>query len=168
MPDTPDVTNHVIRLLASHRELTGRPLLERLPGETDTEIAQRLYAAPFVVLAHGNEPDPCFNYANLAAQRLFERLWDEFIGLPSRLSAEAPERNERERLLARVAAHGFIDDYTGVRISKSGHRFRIKRATVWNVSDAAGRRVGQAAVFSDWAHCDDTPRHTALDRHDAR
>jgi hypothetical protein len=30
--------------------------------------------------------------ANLAAQRLFELTWDEFIGMPSRLSAEAFER----------------------------------------------------------------------------
>ena len=150
MSDTPDVTDHVIRLLASHLQLTGRPLFERLPGESDAEVAERLYTAPFVVLAHGAEPDPCFNYANLAAQRLFELTWDEFIGMPSRLSAEAPERSERSRLLARVATHGFIDDYSGVRLSKSGRRFRILRATVWNVSDASGRRIGQAASFSDW------------------
>ncbi len=50
--------------VASHLELTGRPLLERLPGESDEALARRLYAAPFVVLAHGVEPDPLFNYAN--------------------------------------------------------------------------------------------------------
>jgi hypothetical protein len=142
--------------VASHLDLTGRPLLERLPCESDEALARRLYAAPFVALAHGVEPDPLFNYAKLAAQRLFELTWDEFIGLPSRLSAEAPERSDRSRLLARVATHSFIDDYSGVRISKSGQRFRIQRATVWNVSDAAGRRVGQAACFSDWAPCDES------------
>lgn len=142
--------------VASHLDLTGRPLLERLPCESDEALARRLYAAPFVALAHGVEPDPLFNYAKLAAQRLFELMWDEFIGLPSRLSAEAPERSDRSRLLARVATHSFIDDYSGVRISKSGQRFRIQRATVWNVSDAAGRRVGQAACFSDWAPCDES------------
>ena len=150
MPDRPYDVVLVMRLLASHLTLTGRPLLERLPAESDDEIARRLYAAPFVVLAHDVQADPCFTYANLAAQRLFERSWAEFVGLPSRLSAEAPERGERERLLARVATHGFIDDYSGIRISKSGHRFRIDRATVWNVADAAGHRIGQAATFSDW------------------
>jgi hypothetical protein len=153
MRSAPYSIDHVTCLLASHLQLIGQPLLERLPGDTDAALAARLYAAPFVVLAHGTEPDPLFNYANLAAQHLFERDWDEFIGLPSRLSAEAPVRSERERLLARVTTHGFIDDYSGTRISKSGHRFRILRATVWNVSDAAGTRLGQAAAFSDWQPC---------------
>ena len=39
-------------------------------------------------------------------------------------AAEAPLREERARLLAAVAANGFIDDYSGIRISKSGRRFR--------------------------------------------
>jgi hypothetical protein len=89
----------------------------------------------------------------LTAQRLFERDWNEFIGLPSRLSAEAPVRSERERLLTRVTTHGFINDYSGIRISRSGHRFRIQRATVWNVSDAAHHHLGQAAAFSNWEPC---------------
>jgi PAS domain-containing protein len=153
MGGAPYSIQFVTSLLASHLDLTGQPLLERLPGETDAALAARLYAAPFVVLAHGTEPDPLFNYANAAAQHLFELSWDEFIGLPSRLSAETPERGERERLLARVTTHGFIDDYSGIRISKSGHCFRIQRATVWNLSNAAGHRIGQAATFSDWQHC---------------
>lgn len=144
----------VALLLASHRALTGRPLLPIVPGETSGQTAQRLYTAPFVVLAHDASTDPLFTYANLVAQQLFEMRWDEIVGLPSRLSAEAPAREERERLLERVAAHGFIDDYSGVRIAKSGRRFRILRATVWNLTDPAGRRVGQAATFADWTPCD--------------
>jgi hypothetical protein len=154
MPDFPYSIEHVTCLLTSHLQLTSQPLLERLPGEADAALAARLYAAPFVVLAHGTEPDPLFSYANIAAQRLFERDWDEFVGLPSRLSAEAPARSERDRLLARVTAHGFIDDYSGVRVSRSGRRFRILSATVWNVSDVAHHQLGQAAAFSDWEAVD--------------
>jgi hypothetical protein len=135
--------DQVTWLLASHRKLVGRPLLAPIAGESDADLASRLYAAPFVVLAHDAAADPCFTYANLAAQRLFERSWDAFVDLPSRLSAEAPARAER----------GFIEDYSGVRISSSGRRFRIRRATVWNLSDGAGRRLGQAASFSDWTDC---------------
>ena len=52
-----------------------------------------------------------FCYANRTAQGLWVLTWDEFIRLPSRLSAEPLIQAERDRLLARVRTHGFIDDY---------------------------------------------------------
>ena len=57
---------------------------------------------------------------------------------------------ERDRLLARVRAHGFIDDYQGVRIAKDGTRFRISGAVVWMVV-VDGATHGQAALFREWA-----------------
>ena len=71
--------------------------------------------------------------------------------MPSRLSAEQPNQEERQRLLARVAEDGYIDDYSGVRISKNGKRFLIQRAVVWNVVDEKGKFHGQAACFKDWS-----------------
>jgi hypothetical protein len=139
---------HVRLLLDNHRHWTGRALIPEGRGEVDT--AETLYHAPFVVLAHDSAADPCFTYANLTAQRLFEMAWNEIVGLPSRYSAEAPARAERERLLERVARFGFIDDYQGVRVARSGKRFLIHQATVWNLIDAAGAKVGQAAAFADW------------------
>jgi PAS domain-containing protein len=149
-PIPPCALEFIEFLLESHLRLTGRPLLAPVHGEPPDAMAKRLYDAPCVVLAHDTEADPRFTYANRAAQRLFERQWSEIVGLPSRLSAEAPAREERQRLLDRVAAHGYIDDYSGVRISKSGRRFRILRATVWNVHGRLGRPLGQAATFTDW------------------
>jgi len=70
--------------------------------------------------------------------------------MPSRMTAEAPDRDERARLLESVSQHGHIDDYSGVRISRLGRRFRIERATVWNLIDAGGRPAGQAAMFHSW------------------
>ena len=61
-----------------------------------------------------------------------------------------PDRDERARLLAAVTANGFIDDYAGIRISKTGRRFRIAQATVWNLLDESGTFSGQAAMFSRW------------------
>jgi hypothetical protein len=52
--------------------------------------------------------------------------------------------------MARAARDGYVDDYRGVRISSSGKRFLIEEAIVWNLVDAAGNRVGQAATFSQW------------------
>ena len=40
--------------------------------------------------------------------------------------------------------------YTGVRISSTGRRFRIKEVTVWNVTDADARFLGQGATFAHW------------------
>ena len=64
--------------------------------------------------------------------------------------AEPLVQAERDRLLARVRAHGFIDDYQGVRIAKDGRRFRISSAVVWMVV-VEGATHGQAALFRDWA-----------------
>ena len=150
----PGSTAHAMLMAASHQRLVGRPLLARSPGESDEALAGRLYSAHFGLLSHDDRPDPCFTYANLVAQQLFERSWDEMAGMPSRLSAEAPERAERERFLTRVAEKGYVDDYTGIRVAKSGRRFRILRATIWNLVDASGRRIGQAASIPVWEPAD--------------
>jgi MEKHLA domain len=68
----------------------------------------------------------------------------------ARQTAEAPNREERMRLLAAVTHHGFIDDYSGVRISKTGRHFNIFRATVWNLLTEDGQLCGQAAMFARW------------------
>jgi len=49
-----------------------------------------------------------------------------------------------------VRENGFIDDYSGIRISSTGRRFHIRQAIVWNVLDEDGRYAGQAATFSSW------------------
>jgi hypothetical protein len=137
------------RLIArSLKSLTGRDLLPADPGDAD--FAVRIFRAPFVLVSHGTEADPVLNYGNQAALDLWEMSWEELTRTPSRLTAEAPNREERARLLATVTARGFIDDYSGIRISKSGRRFRIAQATVWNLVDEANARRGQAATFSRW------------------
>ena len=73
---------------------------------------------------------------------------EQFIGMPSRLSAEAPLQAERQALLDRVSRRGFIDDYAGIRITLTGKRFPIAGAAVWNLLDEEGVRRGQAAAFS--------------------
>jgi hypothetical protein len=142
------LTDHVAMLCASYRRLTGSDLIVPDSGRS---LAAALYKAPFVVLSHGTEPDPIFNYANLSAQRLFEMTWAQITALPSRFSAEPVSREERARLLAAVSERGFIDDYRGVRVSSSGRRFMIEQATVWNLIDREGRPAGQAATFAEWA-----------------
>ena len=149
----PDQSNHylpehVSTLRRSLKQWTGRDLVA--PALSPATAARALFFAPFAVVSHTTDPDPVFNYANSTALELFEMSWEEFTALPSRLSAEPVAREERARLLARVTRHGFIDDYAGVRISHSGKRFLIERATVWNLVDEADNYCGQAAAFSRW------------------
>jgi PAS domain-containing protein len=132
-------------LTGSYARIVGQPLV------ADGQGAAWLYnEAPFVVLAHNTEPDPHFIYANNAAQACFGYTWDEFTRLLSRLSAEAPDRTERQRLLDEVARNGFTMGYRGQRIAKSGRRFWIEDGIVWQLIDADGILRGQAAAFSSW------------------
>lgn len=153
LPEAPCEANdflaaHAALLIRSCRRWTGRDLVD--PALPPVDAARALYYAPFVVLSHDTAPDPCFTYANATAQRLFEIPWSEFVGMPSGHSAEPVARAERERLLARVARDGYIENYSGVRIARSGRRFQVRNALVWNLVDEAGNYAGQAACFSDW------------------
>lgn len=147
-PESPPKLQLARLILESHERVVGKSLLP--VSGSPLERARALYDAPRVVLAHGVGADPCFDYGNRLAQELFELGWAQLLALPSRLSAESIDQAERQRLLDAVSSRGYIDDYAGVRISSSGRRFRIARATVWNLIDAAGERHGQAATFAEW------------------
>jgi len=146
-------TEHAALLLRSYRVLTGRDLLSVRPDPVAQ--AGELFEAPFFVASHDGAADPVLTYGNQTALDLFELDWEEFTQTPSRFTAEAPERGERERLLEAVARQGYIDDYSGIRISKSGRRFEIRNATVWNLLDETGQKVGQAATFAAWRYLED-------------
>jgi hypothetical protein len=143
---------HAATLLASFTHWTGRSL-----GDSNLPMvdqARWLFHAPFVVLSHDTSDEPILNYANLAGLALFELSWEELVHLPSRRTAEPSEQAERERLLATVTRQGYTDNYRGVRITKSGRRFMIERASVWNLLDDKGGYCGQAAMFAHWRFVD--------------
>ncbi|MDF1657689.1 MAG: MEKHLA domain-containing protein [Verrucomicrobiales bacterium] len=141
---------HAAILLRSFRMLTGSDLI---PGGFEpSQEAKLLFEAPFFVASHDGGEDPVLNYGNRTALELFELPWEDFTKTPSRFTAEEPERGERERLLEAVTRQGFIDDYSGIRISKSGRRFEIRNAIVWNLLNEEGLKVGQAATFESWRY----------------
>ncbi|MEZ6044052.1 MAG: MEKHLA domain-containing protein [Planctomycetaceae bacterium] len=139
---------HTQILLDSYYDLLGQQLIER-SGNAEEE-AEHLFQAPFVVVSHGTETDPVLNYGNQTALSLWEMTIAEFVKTPSRMTAEPVHRDERARLLQRTAEQGFVDDYQGVRITSQGRRFFIEKATVWNLTDDSGTKVGQAATFESW------------------
>lgn len=142
--------DHACLIIDSYERLTGKKLLEEkpLPG---TEL-DKLYHLPFIVLSHGREPDPVLNFGNLTAQKLWEMDWHTFTDTPSRLTAEPMEQEARDHFLRTVNERGFIDNYTGIRISSTGRRFYIVDTTVWNLIDETGHNHGQAATFREYRY----------------
>ena len=137
-------------LLDSYARLVKKELI---PQEgTLLEQVERLFTSPFVVASHGLQNDPILNYGNQTALDLWEMDWEQFTHTPSRLTAEPVNREERARMLKQARTHGYISDYRGIRISRSGKRFLVERATVWNIHKPDGTPLGQAATFSDWTY----------------
>lgn len=142
------IIRHTSCLARSFNQWTGRNLL---PGElSPAELATKLFEAPFVVVSHGLEPDPILNYGNRAALALWEMSWAELTRTPSRLTAEPASRDARAKVMEVVTRQGFFENYSGIRISKSGRRFEISGATIWNLISETGQLQGQAATFSEW------------------
>lgn len=138
---------HTQLLLFSYQHLLGAPLLTLNAHDDCTEA---LFNAPFALVTHNTAPEPVFNYANALALKLFEYSWDEFTQLPSKLSAEPINQQARAALLQQVRTYGFIRNYQGIRRTKTGQRFQINNAVVWNLIDAENHYCGQAACFSEW------------------
>ncbi len=131
---------HTQVLLDSFRRWLGRELIPR-EGSVEQQ-AWTLFRAPFVVISHTADADPILNYGNQSALTLWETDLLALLQTPSRLTAEPVHRSERARLLARTARDGFVDDYRGIRISRTGRRFEIEKAIVWNLCDATRSRRG--------------------------
>ena len=137
-------------IMRSHETIVGIPLMNS--NSTGAEVARELFYLENVVLAHDTQTDPVFRYANLSALALFEYTWEELIELPSRLSAEQEAQSKRSQTMQTVLRNGYINNYSGVRITKSGKRFVIENATIWNLVEENGSQAGQAAAFKTYHH----------------
>jgi len=144
----PGVIEWTQYVLDSYARLVKQELIPRVGSPL--EQAECLFKSSFVVASHELQDDPILNYGNQTALDLWEMDWEQFTQTPSRLTAEPVNREERARMLEQARTHGYISDYRGVRISQSGKRFLVERATVWNLHKPDGTPLGQAATFSDW------------------
>lgn len=142
----PDAIVRAHAIVAAHRRHTGRDLVP--PAADPAASAAALYGAPMVVLAHDGDADPRFIYANRAAQQLWGYAWNEFIGLPSRLSAPPDQRAVRADLLAAGRSAGVVTARDLLRVARDGRRFVIAEVVLWNL-DQDGMR-GQAATYDRW------------------
>jgi len=144
----PHIITYSQLLTDSYKRWTGWDLV------SGRNIGYGLFMAPFAVLSHGIETDPLLHYGNQAALDLWETEWNQFIGMPSRLSAEPEDdiQSNRNELLRTAMEKGWTMNYNGTRISSTGRRFEIINTVVWNVTDASGHIHGQAARIGTWRY----------------
>ena len=150
--DSEFISVHARLLLYSYCNVTGLESPVSTASDDPDSLAAALFFASFALVSHTTAPDPVFNFGNRTALTLFEMPWQKFTCLPSRFSAEPENRETRAALLRQVSEKGFIDNYSGIRISATGKRFRIHEAVVWNLRDAQGVYHGQAALFRRWSY----------------
>jgi hypothetical protein len=152
---TPELVALVTRIARSHQRAFGQPLLAGAPAAHPRLLAQELFAAATVVLAHdgadpGGDPGPRLIYANRAALLLWRRPWADLVGMPSRLTAEPAEQASRRQALVAARAQHALSGYSGIRVDREGRRFLIQGARVWTLWGPGDQPCGQAAAFSTW------------------
>jgi hypothetical protein len=144
----PNIEEHVTLLVESYERICKKAFPIAC---SKANLVEALFQnKEYVIVSHGIQTDPVFNYANLKAQELWKMTWEEFILLPSRLSARPDKVEKREILLKEALEKGYIDNYEGIRVDNTGKEFSIKNVTLWNITDKHGQRHGQAAIFNQW------------------
>lgn len=146
--NNPQIIQWTQYLLDSYAILVKQELISR--DGTLLEQAERLFNSSFVVASHGLQDDPILNFGNQTALDLWEMGWDAFTQTPSRLTAEPINREERARMLQQAQTQGYITDYRGVRVSRTGERFLVEQATIWRIQKPDGTALGQGATFAVW------------------
>jgi hypothetical protein len=143
------MAGHAEAIAFSFKKLVGRALLDEEAAGPPRPLWAALLEHPrMALLSVGTQPNPLLNYGNNAALALFEMSWEQLTVTPGSLTAQLEhEREERQRLLDGVTANGFVLSYSGVRVSATGRRFRIRDAAVFNIVED-GEYKGQAAWFS--------------------
>ena len=145
--EQPEIIRWSQILANSYRQALGEDLIAY---DSPEQLAQNLFQAPFVLVSHGTQTDPIFNYANQTAMQLWGLDWAEFVRTPSASVTQPDEMEDRAAMLQQAAERGYIDNYEGTRIAKSGKKFLIKQVRLWNLQDEKGDRCGQAATFPSW------------------
>ncbi|MGY6531063.1 MAG: MEKHLA domain-containing protein [Cyanobacterium sp.] len=135
-------------ILNSYQKLFKKELIERKGNELTQ--GKNLFYAPMVVFSHNTLSDPHYNYGNEKGLILWDMSWEQLMATPSRTTTEPLLREERERLLHETNVKGYVTDYQGVRISRTGVKYSIKDITMWNLIDDSDNYCGQAATFSEW------------------
>jgi len=162
-----DIVTHVKYVDASLRKLTGRGVCERMNIDLDPTTKEAssdvstcsssddVYRAickndQYVLITHGTQADPIYNFGNVACLTAFHRAYDDLITMPSRLCVVHKSQDEvlRNELMTKVTNDGFVEGaYRGYRIRGDGKFIKLTNAVVWNCYGDDGVYIGQAALF---------------------
>lgn len=141
-----DFLDHALLLNESYRRWYGEYLVaEQDPGL----VLEAINADERVIVSHGLEEEPIFNYGNVRALFLFACGLDEFLRLPSKSTVREEDLVARQALHRAVEANGCAD-YSGVRLAQNGKAWLIESGRVWQLVDNLGRIHGHGACFTDW------------------
>ena len=100
---------YVNYILRSYKHFYGDNLLDLYRNsDIEHEEAERLFYFQNPLIAHDIQDEPCLNYANFCALKLWAFNWDEMMGMPSHLTAPDSESNARNLILSHVDKHGAI------------------------------------------------------------
>ena len=129
------IKDHVSILDNSLRKLTGKGIRERIgldEKENGDIYKDFCMDERFVIVSHGTEDDPIYNFSNVAGMEAFVRSWDEFIELPSRLSVVLQTKDEESRiqLMRKVTDDGFVEGASGIRVRGDGQFIKLVDAVV--------------------------------------
>lgn len=140
---TEDLYHQLVLIEQNYQRYTGKLL--PVPAGIISRQEWLHQQVPYGLLAHNNNSDPVFIYANNHACQSFGYSIKQLLGMPSRFSAAATDRTDRQQLLNTVSQQG-IAAYSGPRINSQGQTFMLYDGYVWQLYNN-GQLYGQAALF---------------------
>lgn len=146
-----DIATHVELVDKSLRDLTGIGVSERMGLDLESpELYESICTnTRYVLITHGTEADPIYNFGNNAALAAFFRSWESLVAMPSAQSVVLRSIDEEMRiiLMKKVTDDGFVEGASGIRVRDDGAYIKLVDAIVWNCHDKSGAKIGQAAFF---------------------
>ncbi|MFY2563354.1 MEKHLA domain-containing protein [Corallococcus terminator] len=143
----------ILKLIdASYQRQRGKPLgsgfcpphLEQAPQEARLEWVHT--RAPFMLLAQDASEDPVYFYTNASASQHFGYTPEEFLALPSRLSATPEGQDDRNAAVKESLEKGSLIGYGCVRITREGKHFRLRDGELFLLRDKDEARIGMGAL----------------------
>jgi len=161
-----DMITHVRYLHRSLVKLTGCGIFERMgisASKTDEGLvvddsncdSDFIYNRVcqndrYVLISHGTQDSPIYNFGNIACLNAFARSWENITAMPSRECVINKSQDEalRIELMKNVTELGFVDgEYRGYRVLGDGKFIKLTRCVVWNCFNDDDEYIGQAALF---------------------